>query len=221
MPASMHKISAMADTVSQRLGIGYKGTRSWRRLICNAPLSNLLGQGEFEKLPGVLAILSRIGAWSNPDMVRSTCWEIYTSTVTDMQAADITRVCSGRNPTSDHRLHVRTAGLASFMSKVQGWNNSEGNGSESKLFLVVAMAQILAKRGCQQVAFLSWICSEMFGLGHWPECAHLHRKNWTLISCHILRTLHQYCRRHGGVALELHILTCEVKSLMVLHGSVR
>ena len=130
MPSSMHKMYLMADTIFQRMGKAFKGTRSWRRLVCNGVLSKVLASGDVSSLQGVLAILSRLGGWSNPDLVNSTCWEIYTATVTDMQAIDLTRVCAGRSEASDHRVQVRLASLASLMSatSVAGWDGAESGG---------------------------------------------------------------------------------------------
>jgi hypothetical protein len=123
---STHQVHAMADNIFQRQGLDFRGSRSWRRLLMNAPLAELLGSGQLEALPGVLAVLTRLGGWTNPKLEKSTAWEIYTSGITDMQAADVTRVCSDRAPASQHRINVRLAGLRSMLSgRVQGWTAGE------------------------------------------------------------------------------------------------
>jgi len=65
-----------------------------------------------EAVRGVVA-----GGWAMADMAHATCWEVYTSTATDMQAMDVMRPNMGRQAASAHRVAVRTAGLATVMSR--------------------------------------------------------------------------------------------------------
>jgi len=44
-----------------------------------------------EAVRGVVA-----GGWAMADMAHATCWEVYTSTATDMQAMDVMRPNMGR-----------------------------------------------------------------------------------------------------------------------------
>lgn len=116
MPMARLDLYALADTISQRVGGFYKGPRSWRRLLVNGPLASLLAKGEYGKLSGAVAILSRLGGWTQLDMAHSTLWEVYTSEATDQQAADLVVGNSGRQPASDHKVHVRMAGLLAMTS---------------------------------------------------------------------------------------------------------
>lgn len=117
MPLSIMKFNLLCDTILQRQGLPYKGCRSWRRLLVNAPLAQLIASGQFAALPGMVAVLTRLGSWAHPSMDKSTMWEVYTSSVTDMQAMDVTRVCSDRAPASDHRLAVRQAALQRMVTE--------------------------------------------------------------------------------------------------------
>ena len=62
MPMSLSKVYALADNISQRLGLQFKGTRSWRCLIVNTPLSECLGNGQWHNLPGLVSVLGRLSA---------------------------------------------------------------------------------------------------------------------------------------------------------------
>jgi hypothetical protein len=117
---------ALADTISQRAGRLYKGPRSWRRLLVNGPLASLLAKGEYGNLSGAVAILSRLGGWTQLDMAHSTLWEVYTSEATDQQAADLVVGNSGRQPASAHKVQARMAGLLAMTSASAGPASSSG-----------------------------------------------------------------------------------------------
>jgi hypothetical protein len=61
---------ALADAIHQRAGTMFKGTRSWRRGMVNSVLEKLIASGKFADLPGVVAMLGRIGGWAQQDMNR-------------------------------------------------------------------------------------------------------------------------------------------------------
>lgn len=124
MPSSIKDIYTVADTIMQRAGAPFKGTRSWRRLVVNGPLSQLMASGDYGALPGVVSILTRLGGWTQVDMAHNTLWEIYTSTATDQQAADLTAPNTGRTPANGHRVKVQQAALAALTSAPVG--NSSG-----------------------------------------------------------------------------------------------
>ena len=85
MPMALCKMYNLADSVCQRLWLPFKGTRSWRRLIANTPLSLCLAEGRWHDLPGSISVVNRLGGWASAAVERSTCWEVYTAPATDMQ----------------------------------------------------------------------------------------------------------------------------------------
>ncbi len=74
MPMSSEDVQVMSRDFLAHGGTEAKGTRSWRRLLANAPMAGALAAGDFAAIPGRHVAVARLGGLGAAGYITQHSW---------------------------------------------------------------------------------------------------------------------------------------------------